>query len=223
MTAFLCEFCKKEYTKEIFLINHNCKKKRWWFEKDKPDSRIAFMAWNRFHELNGKKHQTFREFIDSQFYLAFIRFGKQVLALNVFEPAKFIDYVIKNNLPLHQWTHDFVYEQFIREFTKQEPFDNAFERGIVLMKTWSDDTGEPWYDFFRKVNPNQATNWIRNGKLSPWVLYNVDSSTELLNRCNEEQINIITKYAPSGPWKIKFNKDKEGCKFIRETLQNNGM
>lgn len=227
-TKFSCEFCKREYVKEISLINHSCEKKQRWFAKDEAYSRTAFIAWNRFHELNTPSRKTnppnaYKDFIDSQYYNGFIKFGKHIRDIGAIEPAKFIDYVIKNNLPLDKWTNEFVYEQYVRELTKQETPDNALMRNIMLMKEWHMQTGELWYDFFRKVNTNQAMSWIKNGRLSPWVIYNVDSANEFFIRCTTEQVNMITKYAPIGLWKLKFDKDQESCDFIRTTLQDSGM
>jgi len=164
-----------------------------------------------------------RNFIDSQYYLAFVKFGKHIRDLNALNPAKFIDYVIKNNLPLDKWTHDFVYEQYIRELTRQESGEDALERNIMLMNEWGMQSGEPWTDFFRKVNPNQAVAWIRSGRISPWLLYNVDSAIDFFERCTPEQHSMITEYAPIGPWKIKFNKNRDTCDFIRKTLTESGL
>jgi len=228
MTKHVCEFCKREFVKEISLVNHSCEKKRRWFQKDEPHARLGFMAWNRFYELNsfGKNAEfrnSYRNFIDSQYYNAFMKFGRHMRDLNAVEPPKFIDYVIKNNLPIDKWTHDFVYEQYIRELTRHETAEQALERNIMLMNEWSMQTSEPWYDFFRKVNPNQATMWIKAGRISPWVLYNVDSAMDLFERCTPEQIAIIKGCAAPGPWKIKFNKNKESCDFIRSALRESGM
>ena len=228
MSDHVCEFCKRSFVKELNLVNHSCEKKRRWFQRDEPHARLGFMAWSRFYELNsfGKKSEfknSYRNFIDSQYYNAFMRFGRHIRDLNAVEPAKLIDYVIKNNLPIDKWTHDFVYEQYIRELTRQETAEDAMERNIMLMHEWSIQTGEQWTDFFRKVNPNQATMWIKSGRISPWVLYNADSAVELFERCTPEQLSIIKGCAPPGPWKIKFNKQKDSCDFIRGTLRDNGM
>ena len=225
---FPCEFCKRSFVKEIALINHSCEKKRRWFQRDDPHARVAFMAWSRFYELNtfGKKKEfrtSYRNFIDSQYYIAFTKFGRHIRDLNAISPAKFIDYVIKNNLPLDKWTHDFVYEQYVRELTKQETAEDALERNIMLMNEWSIQTSEPWNDFFRKVNSNQAVSWLKSGRISPWILYNVDSAIDFFERCNPEQLDLIKTYAPLALWKIKFIKNAESCEFIRNTLRANGM
>ncbi len=67
-----CEFCSREFSDELRLINHVCEKKRRWFQKDQPQGRIAFLAWSRFYELNSqfagnKKKKGYREFIDSKY------------------------------------------------------------------------------------------------------------------------------------------------------------
>ncbi len=225
MDKLACEFCKKSFFNETLFMKHNCTKKQRWLLRDELESKTALLAWNRFYELTSstKKDRPYREFIDSKFYIAFIKFIKHMKSLNVIEPAKFIDYVIKNSIPIDKWTQDWVYEQYVTELTKKETPDKALERNIMLMNEWSNTTGEPWYDFFRKVNPNQAVYWIKTGRLSPWIVYNVDSAVSFFSRCNEEQLNIIMKYAALGPWKVKFHNNKDDCQFIRETLKNSGM
>ncbi len=225
----VCEFCKREFHKEISLINHRCEKKRRWFNRDEPISRMAFMAWARFYELNGRlvkqgqKKQSFREFIDSRYYAAFIKFSRQLIELNALEPAKFIDYVIKNNLPLDKWTHDIVYENYVADLIKHEAPEAALARNIELMQQWSNQTGEQWQDFFRRVNVMQATAWIKAGRISPWVLYNADSAEELLNRCSPEQLHIIKDSVKIPQWKIRFIQNKEGADWIRNTLRQAGL
>jgi len=225
----VCEFCNRGFVEEINLINHSCEKKRRWFGRDEPASRLAFMAWARFYELNsrlvkhGAKKRSFREFMDSKYYTAFVKFARQIIDLNAMEPAKFIDYVIKNNLPLDKWTHDSVYEAYVSELVKHEDPESALARNIELMQQWSQQSGEPWQDFFRKVSPIQAAAWIKNGRISPWVLYNADSAESLLDRCGPEQLQIIQTSAKVPQWKIRFNKNKESADWIRNTLRQAGI
>jgi hypothetical protein len=186
------------------------------------------MSWNRFYTLNTFNKSpdfknNYRNFIDSNYYNAFVKFGKHICDLNAIQPAKFIDYVIKNSIPIDKWTYDMVYEQYVRELVRQESAEDALERNILLMNEWSMQTGENWTDFFRKVNTNQAVAWIKSGRISPWVIYNVDSSVDFFERCSPEQIAMIKSFASPGPWKIKFNKNRESCDFIRNTLRENGM
>ena len=228
MTQYVCDFCKRQWAREKSFVNHSCEKKRRWWQKDQAHARFAFIAWKRFYELNSFKHNTeftsnYKNFIDSKFYNDFIKFGIHIRDLNALEPAKFIEYVLKSNLPISKWRQDFVYEQYVRELTHKETAEDALTRNIMLMNEWSIQTGESWVDFFRKVNTNQATAWIRTGRISPWVLYNTDSSVEFLERCTSEQLSMIKEYANPSSWKIKFNKNADSCNFIRKTLKESGM
>lgn len=224
----ICEYCNRAFHAEISLIDHSCEKKRRWFSREEPHVRLAFLAWARFYELNSSLRKegtkrTFKEFMDSKYYIAFVKFGKHMVDLNAIDPGSFIDYVIKNNLPLDKWTHDIVYERYVADFIKNESPEKALARNLELMQEWSINSQEPWTDFFRKVSPTQAAAWIKNGKLSPWVLYNADSAEALLERCGPEQLKMITSTAKPPQWKIRFNKNKESADWIRDTLRKAGL
>jgi len=223
-----CEFCNRSFNNEKNLINHSCEKKRRWFARDEPHVRLAFLAWSRFYELSSnrvgtKAKKSFIEFANSRFYNGFVKFGKHIIDCNVVNPTQFIDYVIKGNLPLDTWCHDSVYEQYVRDYMKNEGPENALERMILLMQQWSLQTNEPWQDFFRKINPNLAMQWMRAGRISPWILYNTDSAIEFFERCSPEQLSMIKKWAPNASWRIKFNKYADSVKFIKQTLQDAGV
>lgn len=225
---YRCEFCSREFTDELRMINHICEKKRRWFQKDQPQGRIAFLAWSRFYELNSqfaskKNKKTYKDFMSSQYYLAFSKFARHLLDTAAPEPARFIDYVIKNNLPIDKWTHDQVYEEYVKDLIRSESPEQALERAIVLMREWSQQHEKPWNDFFREVNVNQLTNWIRTGRISPWILYNASSAEDALRRCTPEQISMIASMAPTAQWSIRFKSQKEGTTFVRDTLRKAGL
>lgn len=223
-----CEFCNREFSSELRLINHVCEKKRRWFQKDLPQGRIAFLAWTRFYELTGqfgsaKKKRSYREFIDSRYYLAFSKFSRHLLDTAAPEPERFIDYVIKNNLPIDKWTHDAVYAEYVKDLIRTESPEQALERAIVLMREWGQQHDKSWIDFFREVNTNQLVHWVKTGRVSPWVLYNANSAADMLARCTPEQVSMIVEFAPIAPWTLRFKSDKESATFIKDTLKKAGM
>lgn len=226
MAKHNCEFCKRAFNDERNLINHSCEKKRRYYKRDDPPNRLGFMAWARFYELNNfghkKKTPNHMDFISSRYYNAFYKFGKHMIDINAIDPAKLIDFVIKNNLPIDKWTHDFVYEQYIRELTKKETPEQALERMILLMQQWSMQTGEQWQDFFRKINTNLAVGWVRAGRISPWLLYNLDTALDMIDRCTPEQQGMINDFAPIGIWKLKFKQSKDSVAWIKKTMLEAG-
>lgn len=222
-----CEWCKREFHDEKNLINHSCEKKRRWFKREDPANRLGFIAWSRFYELThsggNKKKTSNKEFINSRYYNAFVKFGRYMVDVNAIETSKFIDYVIKNNLPIDKWTHDFVYQQYVKDLVKKESPEQAFERMIYLMQQWSQQTGEPWQDFFRKINTNIAVQLAQTGRISPWILYTVDSALDMIDRCNLEQQDMIKQVAPVAQWKIKFMKNKDSVEWIKQMMKDAGV
>ena len=222
-----CEFCKKSFSRETSLINHSCEIKRRWFAKEDPTSRLGFMAWSRFYELsmpNSKVARTdYREFINSQYYSAFYKFGKYLVQTNPIEIPKFIDFVIKGNIPMADWSNEAVYNQYVAEFIKKEEPESALVRNIELMQQWSLESDESWTDFFRKVGIGNVIQWLKRGRLSPWVLYNAPSAEVFFDRCSAEQIDIIKELAPITAWKIKFSRNAASTKFLKETLAEAGL
>lgn len=223
-----CEFCNREFSDELKLIDHVCEKKRRWFQREQPQGRIAFIAWTRFYELNNqfagkKRKRDYKEFIDSKYYLAFSKFARHLLDTAAPEPLQFIDFVLKNNLPIDKWTHDLVYEQYVKNLVKTEEPEQALERAVVLMREWSQQHDMPWYDFFREVNTNQLARWVQTGRISPWVLYNASSAADALSRCSPEQVGMIADMAPAAQWSLRFKSNKEGATFVRDTLRKAGL
>lgn len=204
---------------------HACEKKRRWLSKDEKYERMGFMVFRKFFEVSfrSKPPRTYQDFVDSLHYSAFVRFGRYLHEIQALNPESFVEFLVKAQVPMKSWETAFVYEQFVRELAKKEPAASAFERNILLMKQWETDTDEPWYDFFRKVNTNTATQLIRAGRLSPWVLYTAESAFELLERMTEEQMTMIEQYVTPIFWERKFIEQPQEVDFIRELLKEAGV
>lgn len=217
-----CDYCKKEFTDERYLIAHSCEKKRRHLWKDEKYIKIGFIAYQNFYKyaMKVRKPKTYEQFADSKYFTSFTKFGKHILDINAVDPEGFIDFVIRNNVKIADWCSDYVYETWVRELGKKESPDRALERNILLMEQWSRDTGEPWNDFFRKVNPILATNWIKGGRISPWLLY-TGYGDQLFSRMSDEQLNMVATVIDPKFWakKIALNKaEVENFKTILDEV-----
>ncbi|MNV07710.1 hypothetical protein D3C71_981540 [compost metagenome] len=113
------------------------------------------------------------------------------------------------------------YEIWVRELGRKEHPDKALERNILLMEQWSRETGEEWTDFFRKVNPQLATKWIKTGRLSPWLLFTVGD--ELIERLSDEQLVLVQDLLDPGFWFKKFDTFEEEVRSIKFNLRSVGV
>lgn len=222
--GFACGFCNKVFARENTLAVHMCAIKHRDMQRDDKDSRMAYRVWSRYYEVAmNQKNKPWSDFIRSQFYADFYKVGKHINEINAVNTPQFIDFLIRSAIPLKKWTHQAVYETYIRELTKKETPGAAIERCINLMQQWAGSTGEHWADFFRKVSASQATLWIMSGRLSPWVIYLSGSSSELFQRMSAEQMRMVRSYIDPDFWSIKIDRHKDEVEFFRSVLDEAGV
>jgi hypothetical protein len=222
--SWSCEFCKKDFVREKSLINHMCEKKRRWLWRDEKYIRIGFMAFQKFYTLSlrSKKEKTYSDFMESQYFTAFTKFGRYIEHIGAIEVAGFVEMLIKSNIKLDDWTNEIWYESWIRELTKKESPMKAVERNILLMEQWGREYDENWVDFFRKVPTAQATTWIRKGRISPWLLY-CGVGQPLFDRMSDEQLGMVKEWINPMVWNSKIRDNAEEVKEIKMILEEAGV
>ena len=132
-SKFSCEFCKKSFSRERTLVSHLCEKKQRWLNKDHPGNRIGFQCWVQFyskHSTSKTKNKTHEEFIYSPYYIAFVKFGSYCVDAKVINIPRYVDWLLKEQIKLDDWTSDRVYNRFLCEYLRiEDPFD-AIYRGV---------------------------------------------------------------------------------------------
>jgi hypothetical protein len=206
-------------------LAHACEKRRRWLARDEKQYKMAFIVYSKFYEMSfrGSKPRKYEDFMISKHFGDFVRFAKYLLDIQAINPDAFVEFLLKAQVPMKNWFFPFVYEQYIRELNKRETPGNAVERNILLMQQWEIENGHPWHEFFKKVSPALATQYIRSGRLSPWVLYTASTSHELLERMSEEQLKLIEQYVDPRFWKRKFTEQPEDVNFIKTILAEAGV
>ena len=218
-----CEYCKKTFNDERRAIDHICEKKRRWLQRKDRDSIVGFDAWGKFMEGLSCKDRTYKGFMNSKLYPSFVRFGRHMMDLNAIAPTEYVDYLLKHNFKLTDWTKDKPYESFIRHKIAKESPDRGVERGILLAEKWAEDNQKAMTDFFSDVNTNEAVYWIATGRLSPWFIYASSKSTEFMGRLTNEQISIINNYIDNARWKAKIMRFKVEFNNLQEILEESGI
>jgi hypothetical protein len=202
-----------------------CVKKRRYTDKDTPGARFGFRVFQKFYEITttSKTPKNEMDFINSQFYSAFVKFGRHLIGLNPIMPEQFVDFVLKQGIPLDKWCNDIVYEAYLSELVKREPVEKAVERTIVEMQLWATAHQREFTDFFVACHPVEATHLIKSGKISPWVLYLSSTGPQLLGRMNEEQGTIIESAINPEFWGNKILQNQDDAKFVKEILAAAGV
>jgi len=220
-SSYKCEHCGKAFAREKTLAVHICEQKRRWLSRDEKHVQLALMTYNRFYEIAQKsqKKKTFDEFIQSPYYNSFVKFGSFMSNCKPLYPERFIDYVIKSGVKLDHWCRDELYDGYLSELIKIETADNAIRRTCITMQEWADENNASWNHYFSYVNLNRATHHIKEGLISPWVILNCKAGKEMLQKMNDEQLEIIGDVINPTYWMKHFKKYPADVELVKEVVQ----
>ena len=219
--SYKCEYCNKEFVKEKTLAVHVCEQKRRHMSKGEKHVQAGLLTFQKFYEFtsNGKTQKNFDEFASSPYYTAFIKFGSFLINTAPIYPEMFIEYVIKSGVKLDHWCRDELYDSYISELIKKEPADGAIQRTIKAMMEWADANSAPWEHYFQYVNLNRATHDIKEGLVSPWILLNTKSGKDMLQRMNDEQLEIVGPVVDPQFWMRRFKALPADVELVKDVIK----
>jgi hypothetical protein len=224
VTQHGCEFCGRTFARESTVTKHICEYKHRWLEKDRAGNRIGFQAWLQFYKKNSTstKNRTYEEFIKSAYYTAFVKFGGYCVEINAINISRFVDWLLKNQIKIDTWRTDTTYTKYLIDYLKVEDPLDAIARSIETTMTLAEQAGIMSKDVLRYGNTNRICHSITTGKISPWILYHSASGIQFLSSLNEPQVNMIIDYINPEQWKIKFNREPENVRTVKEILTTGG-
>lgn len=204
-----CKWCQKSFASERTLSAHMCPKKRRWADRELTHIRLGFRVFQMFYELNttASKPKDMEDFIRSQYYEGFAKFGRACIFNEWLYPEKYAEYLIVNAVKLADWNKDKTYDKYLLEYVKKETGLRAMERTIMYLVDWGNETNSAWQNYFKTVSTNRAVHDIRAGKVSPWLLYLSATGDELFTRLNEEQIKMINDIRDPNFWMKIFQQN----------------
>lgn len=219
-----CHFCKKEFTKERTLEIHLCEKKRRWMNKDDKNVRIAFASWLHWCKksglyMNKKSQLSYEDFMNSTAYISFVQFGHFVDENHIVNYLAYIDFMIKNNYKFNSWFKNSTYEYFVKMNTRQETIEDAVQKTIKFMDKWSHENDEEWTDFFNKISKQQALDWLRSGRISPWIFFTSSKAQNLLNQMTDEQLMLLDQYLDVKWWTQTMRRKPQDRQFVEQIVK----
>jgi hypothetical protein len=222
---FKCQYCSRAFVRESTLLAHQCEPKRRAQQKTDVGVSLGYQAWLRFYELSqgSAKLKTYDDFARSQFYQAFVKFGWYCHSIKVINTARFIDFLIKNNIKIDHWRRDNIYTRYLIELLRTEAVEDALSRAIEYMQDWADKNDYVFNQYFNQVGVNSIILAITSGRISPWVLYCCDCGTKLLDKLNEEQIKIVWSIIDSEFWQRKLRDYMADAELAKHVLKEAGL
>lgn len=219
---FVCEHCNTGFVKEKTLFAHLCEKKRRALAKDEKHVRMGYNAFKRFYKLSvgaANKEKTYKDFCNSAYYNAFVRFGSYMINVRPLYPEKYIDYVVTSGVKLDHWCRDELYEQYALEYILKEDCTVALERSIKSMDEWAKENDSLYNHYFLYASPNRVVRDVRDGKVSPWLMLNCNSGKEMLKKFNNEQLDMVYEVINPQKWTIRFNREKANVQLVKDVAK----
>ncbi len=218
---YKCEYCQKGFAKEKTLVVHICEQKRRHLSKTEKHVQAGLLTYQRFYEITqkGKTTKSFDDFASSPYYTAFVKFGSFLVNTAPIYPERFIDFVIKSGVKLDHWCRDELYDTYILEMIKIEPAEGAIQRSIKSMMDWGDANSAAWEHYFEYVNLNRAVHDIKEGLISPWLLLNTKAGVKMLQKFNDEQLDIVGPFIDPGFWKKRFKALPADFELVKDIIK----
>lgn len=221
ISNYKCEHCEKSFVKEKSLMVHICEPKRRYMQRDEKRVQNGFYVYNRFYKItqNAKKEKTYEDFVKSPYYNAFVKFGSFMSNVNPLYPDKYIDWIIKSEIPLDKWCKEELYDKYVLDLIKTENVESAAERSIQTMIAWGEKNNANWNHYFAYANVNKIVYDIRDGKISPWIMINSNSGIKSLQSMNDEHLQIIAPMIDIEFWNNHFMKYKNDLEFVKKLIK----
>jgi hypothetical protein len=211
--------------RESTLVKHTCEQRRRHIQRHDPAVQLGLRAFQEFYRLglNKPREITYGEFSQSNFYLAFVKFGNYLKQTDVVDAQNYTRWLIKNNVRLDLWASDKSYERWLKQFVLVENPHDALTRSIVTMTEWAEKNSAEFSGFFRYGNENQIVWLITQARISAWCVYCSESGRQFLERISAEQLNLILDFVKPEIWLNILNKNAEETAWMKQTLSSAGL
>ena len=218
--TYTCQYCKKDFIKESSLAVHSCEPRRRRQEQSERGVQLGLQAYLKFYQLTqgSARLKTFDDFADSPYYRAFVKFGRYCVDIRAINPARFIEYVLKQNKKIDHWCRDSIYTEYLLDYLRVENVNDALARAMEFGITWQEQTSNPAHDCLRYGNSNAMCYAITTGRISPWIIYNSESGQQFLSELSTEQIAMIWSYIDSDFWMKKFQDYPADQEYAKDIL-----
>ena len=212
--TFTCQYCKKSFQRESTLLAHSCEKKRRWQNKDRQDVLVGFASYELFYRIEMQsKPKEYKDFVDSQYYTAFVKFGAYCLNTKVIDQEQFTRWLIKNKAKLKDWPTDKMYLLFVQDHCKRESVERALERFVEHASAT-----EYFETFWESASGYLIADWVEMGKISPWLLISSNRAQTALETMPAECMTRIANCIDADYWGKKRQLNPHDANFVEEMI-----
>jgi hypothetical protein len=87
------------------------------------------------------------------------------------------------------------------------------------MMDWANENNSQWEHYFLYSNLNKTTYDMKEGRVSPWIVLNCPSGRAMLQKLNQEQLEIIAPILDPDHWSRRFKNYPADVELVKEVLK----
>jgi hypothetical protein len=215
-----CEYCNKQYKQQVAFEKHLCEKKKRVLLREEKSTKLSLHLFNEFYrtQLNSLKQYSFDFFEKSPYYKAFIKFGEYCYNSKIIAADQFLQWLIKQNIPVDRWASDQQYNKFFIEYLREEPAVDALERAIKYSIVWAEKKNMPSHVMLRYMTDLSLVYAIQNGKVSPWILYMSKNGQKRLATLEGNYLDGVWEYIDPSAWNTIIANRKDEADYLKSLL-----
>lgn len=226
-TDFQCSYCAKHFQRERSLAVHVCETKRRYLNKTERSSQLAHQAYVKFYELAQPQGRvrTFDDFVASQYYRAFVRWGQYCVDIRAVNPEAFLTWLLKYNKKIDHWCKDSLYDEYLHDYLPREGVQDALSRGIQEIQNYTDQNPDlaNLVDYFRYGSHSRVCHDISTGRVSAWVVFNCQSGAEFVEKLRPDQAALIMPWINPDVWQPVFAARMDDVRWAQHILAQAGL
>ena len=129
---------------------------------------------------------------------------------------------LENKISVDSWTSDQVYNRYLIYYLREEDPLDAIARSIETTIKLAEPDNIKASDYLRYGSKNRICYKITLGKISPWMLFQSVSGIEFIESLDEGLQRMIFDYINPEQWAIKFLRNKDSVKQVKDLLKQAG-
>ena len=200
-----CNFCHSSFEREGNYLKHRCERMKRHEEIKGPIGQAAYQCYSDWMKAHKRMVPAVDVFLTSRFYKSFIRFAKYIKQLNIPDVQVFIRLMKEKDISPTIWTNDQVYALYLEYIDRRlTPIEQAQITIDTLFKI-AEERDCSTEDIFTVLHPNEVLQYLRERRLSPWILLHSPQFIKMLNEnCSKEQQAFFEALIRPHYWKLKF-------------------
>lgn len=221
-----CELCGARFKTAAGADRHSCARKRIMAEAGSVSLARAFEAFDFWYRYNGfakRKGKGYQEFLTSPYFKLFVELDRASTEVDIGPVREYLKWLSDRRVPSSDWCMSETVMRYRIDSVKSADAEAQAMRSLESIAAWCDSKGIDISEFFTRISPGEATQWVQVGRLSPWILVASDRMWELVSRMTDEQLAYFTGAFDVEYWAARAKVAPERAEAVRQMVAQVGL